>query len=85
MEWLSGPEQARVLTLIELEGFFEVGNQVMLFSVRAMPAWLAHLASSLPVHHFPQEVRTLLHSPILHAVQMIVLEAAVVHMTGSRR
>lgn len=54
--FLSGSDQAHVQVLFELEGFFEHGNQVMLFGVDHIPAWLMELSRRLPVGYFPEQV-----------------------------
>ena len=55
--FLSADDQRRVQALFELEGYFEVGNQVMLFGADHIPSWCHQLAIAMPTHHFPEPVR----------------------------
>ena len=55
--FLSIEDQQKVQALLELEGYFEVGNQVMLFGADHIPSWCHQLAIAMPTHHFPEPVR----------------------------
>ena len=52
-------DQARMQALLELEGFFESGNQVMLFGTDHIPAWLLELSARIPLEQFPERVWSL--------------------------
>ena len=54
---LSNTMQADLLSLIELEGWLEDENQVMLFGVDHIPAWCHDLIRTLPLDQFPAHVR----------------------------
>jgi hypothetical protein len=54
--FLSWAQQQQLLALMDLEGFFSTGNQVMLFGRQNIPEWCHALAARMPIHLFPSEV-----------------------------